>query len=90
MRDQAIAEKNIVDTLKSFDSRGKETVLRRPVPMEKLIEVWKKSQDLQGIPTFRREISSNKKIKGRKEKDIEAWRKKGQKASHAHWWRDFL
>jgi hypothetical protein len=55
MRDQAIAEKNIVDALKSFDSRGKETVLRRPVPMQKLIEVWKKSQDLQGIPTFRHE-----------------------------------
>jgi hypothetical protein len=55
MRDQAIAEKNIVDALKSFDSRGKEMVLRRPVPWEKVLKVWKKSQDLQGIPTFRRE-----------------------------------
>jgi len=55
MRDQTIAEKNIMDALKSFDSRRKELVLRRPVPWEKLLEVWKKSQDLQGIPTFRRE-----------------------------------
>jgi len=55
MRDPAIAKENILDALKTFDSREKEMVLLRPVSLDKLLEVFRKAPELQGMPTFRRE-----------------------------------
>jgi hypothetical protein len=52
MRDLATAEKNIVDALAAFDSKYEETVLKRPVSLEKLLEVAGKTLELGGTPTF--------------------------------------
>lgn len=55
LRDHTTARMNIVDALKTFDSRGAEMILQKPVPWEKILELGKKAQDLQGIPSFKRE-----------------------------------
>ena len=54
MRDLTVAKRNMEGALKAFDTRHQEMMVRRPVSMKKLLEIFEKAPELQGIPTFRR------------------------------------
>lgn len=53
MRDMEIAKANIMSALLSFDSKAKEMKLQKPVSMQKLQKLFKKTE-LQGQPRFTR------------------------------------